>query len=151
MVLACMLEEREWRRVTWYIIIGGIWALLPIWSLGGVQALLPIWSFGGGRVGGWGPGPPSHLVLPGRVPSFYLVPWGGGGSRPSPLHHGKSHMGPPQVGQTDWQTNTIENITFPHYVAGGKYTIAAKPRILHLFIRQLKDEDTFEKLVNSAE
>ena len=30
---------------------------------------------------------------------------------------GKIHMGPPR---TDWQTNTSENITFPHYVAGGK-------------------------------
>ena len=38
---------------------------------------------------------------------------------------GKIHMGPPpppppqRVGQTDRQTNTYENITFPHYVAGG--------------------------------
>ena len=31
----------------------------------------------------------------------------------------KIHTGPPRS-WTDWQTNTTENITFPHYVAGGK-------------------------------
>ena len=40
----------------------------------------------------------------------------------APVHHGQNSHGipPPQrVGQTDRETNTCENITFPLYVAGG--------------------------------
>ena len=42
----------------------------------------------------------------------------------APVHHGiRSHGDPPELNrQTDWQTNTTENITFPHttYVGGNK-------------------------------
>ena len=37
----------------------------------------------------------------------------------APVHHGKVTWDPPRVGQTDWQTNTTENITFPHTTYAG--------------------------------